>query len=252
MCFHHFKNTHHRITALKISAFIVAFILAIIMASVAYNASRENLKNAQAAQTNYPTKIQNSGFDYPDINLKSVSSNYVIYLCATDGRYVSCGVEKDLLRQVPNWNAFEFGWKSTGSITVSGYPARWSNNIELQEQSDSDNTYCEIVADELGKAVYQDVATTPNALYKWKLDHTSIYSTHNDSMSVLIGTPTSQTPQPARRTKQNKDKRGALGNVGTVITTSCPTKYNAGGNNGKHGIYEERHALNGYWETYEG
>lgn len=180
----------------------------------------DELAPTQASE--YPDHIINGDFEYPGVAVGShPHSTYISPL----GYYLDCNAGGGW-HPIPNWDFALYGWRSTQ--TSYGTDADWlkytTGGSELQRDSHG-NTIGEIVAGQSGKAIYQDIATTPNSIYKWSLDYQSHSANFLDKMSVMIGSTTSQTAQDAWRTTVN-----GLGNktgyVGTVLST--PTTRTSG------------------------
>lgn len=180
----------------------------------------DELAPTQASE--YPDHIINGDFEYPGVAVGShPHSTYISPL----GYYLDCNAGGGW-HPIPNWDFALYGWRSTQ--TSYGTDADWLKytigGSELQRDSHG-NTIGEIVAGQSGKAIYQDIATTPNSIYKWSLDYQSHSANFLDKMSVMIGSTTSQTAQDAWRTTVN-----GLGNktgyVGTVLST--PTTRTSG------------------------
>ena len=136
---------------------------------------------------------------------------------------------------INGWDKSKFGWASTQK--AGNTIQQKANAVELQYDAHADNVYVELCAYEAGTAIYQDLKTTPGALYKVRLKHSSISGAYLDKMQVLIGAPGHETPVEMTRTTVNGhgDK---LNEKSTVIATKVT--------NGN----ERDHA--DQWETYEG
>lgn len=204
---------------------------------------------AQAA----PTAIVNGDFEYAPVkNILNPSSqtSHFAFIYPKLGEYwnrysyrnnlgVASGSWKGWTA-ISGFSEAAFGWKSTEPQSKLGSPYNvYLNSTIVEVQKDvNGNTYAEIVAHTRGHAIYQDIATTPGAVYKWKLDHTSITSSYTDTMSVMIGSTSSQAVQNnIRRTKSNGHD-GGVRNVGNTISTTATNTANTS------------HA--GQWATYEG
>ena len=136
---------------------------------------------------------------------------------------------------INGWDKSKFGWASTQQ--AGNNIQQKANAVELQYDAHADNVYAELCAYEAGTAIYQDLKTTPGALYKVRLKHSSISGAYLDKMQVMIGAPGHETPVEMTRTTVNGhgDK---LNEKSTVIATKVT--------NGN----ERDHA--DQWETYEG
>lgn len=137
---------------------------------------------------------------------------------------------------INGWDKSKFGWTSTQK--AGSNVQQKANAVELQyDDSTADNVYAELCAYEAGTAIYQDIRTVPDTLYKVRLKHASLNSTYLDKMQVMIGTPGHEQPVEMTRTSVNGhgDK---LNEKSTVIATKVTN-----GNNRHHADQ---------WETYEG
>lgn len=129
------------------------------------------------------------------------------------------------------WDRDLFGWRSDDAA------AGHEGVVELQRNTGSKdgsrgNVWAEICAHSVDSYIYQDVATTPGAVYTWHLDHAARNAGTPDSMQVMIGAPGHETPQQATRVASN-DPADTVGETGMTITT-----HGTGQNDG--------------WSTYEG
>lgn len=138
------------------------------------------------------------------------------------------------------WDESRFGWHSTqtdgddprGEQKAGAVEIQWRNFAHLN------NIWAEIVAAQVGTAIYQDIRVTPGNTYHWSLKHQSVSGAN--TMQVLIGEPGKEQPQQAKRTKTNGGS-DQLGAVGTEITT-----------NNKLAYRESNKGAAENWETYEG
>ncbi len=201
-----------------------------------------------------PSQIVNGSFDYPwkSPRLDGAPNENRFRFCyvAPDGRYYTMNNEITYGR----FNGFDrsaFGWTSNDRMDEnSPGEIKLSNIVELQKDKHG-NVYAELVSENTGKSIYQDIATEPGTIYRWSLKHASIYGDHTDKMSVLIGAPGRETVQQANRTSTNGsgDKKGP---VGTVIATTPPdgrssTTVGSGATGGTATI-----DTSGLWESYGG
>ena len=117
---------------------------------------------------------------------------------------------------INGWDKSKFGWASTQQ--AGNNIQQKANAVELQYDAHADNVYAELCAYEPGTAIYQDLKTTPGALYKVRLKHSSISGAYLDKMQVMIGAPGHETPVEMTRTTVNGhgDK---LNEKSTVIAT---------------------------------
>lgn len=190
-----------------------------------------------------PTKLVNGSFDYPTTQQlpgwKAVKGNDT-YI-SQDGRSFftsnQCGAAYSYKwNPIPGFDATRFGWKSTepGYDLDTNLPIP-AQTVQVNFDDQDQNAYGEIEITLPGHAIYQDIATTPGSLYKWRLKHSSLSSAQDDAMEVRIGAPGDETAQEARRITSNGT--GAIGEVGTSIKTH---------NVDADGIYRNS------WETYTG
>lgn len=134
-----------------------------------------------------------------------------------------------------DWDESRFGWHSTQNCDDGGECR--TDAVELQRFGQS-NTWAEIVAAQPDTSIYQDIRVTPGNTYHWSLKHQSVHPAN--TMQVLIGTPGKETPQQAKRTKNNGGG-DQLGAVGVNITTNNELPY-----------WDSNRGAAGNWETYEG
>lgn len=203
---------------------------------------------ANAATTSYPDHIVNGDFEYPrifDNQLKNRADWTAI--APSDGTYLDWSETKDAStaawKPITGFNATTFAWTSTqDSSNYQKDHQQKAGAVELQQDNKTGNYYAELCADQAGTAIYQDIATTPGAVYTWRLKHTSLSSKHVDSMSVMIGAPGKETAQQAYRetVNGNGDK---IGPVGTTIATVTATPPNTTMEVRDHDTQ---------WETYSG
>lgn len=138
------------------------------------------------------------------------------------------------------WDESRFGWRSTqtdgddprGEQKAGAVEIQWRNFAHLN------NIWAEIVAAQVGTAIYQDIRVTPGNTYHWSLKHQSVSGAN--TMQVLIGEPGKEQPQQAKRTKTNGGS-DQLGAVGTEITTNNKLSYR-----------DDAKGATENWETYEG
>ena len=143
----------------------------------------------------------------------------------------------------PGLDAARFAWDSTETEDTGHTNQRHANEVELQADKDSGNTYAELCAYQSGTAIYQDIATTPGIMYKISLKHTSLSKNYVDSMQVLVGPPGRETPVEMTRTAD----RNGLNTVGERSTTVATKASN------ETEIYDyssRRHE--NQWASYEG
>lgn len=221
--------------------------LSVLAAGVMLTAGMAALP-ANAATTSYPDHIVNGDFEYPrifDNQLKNRADWTAI--APSDGTYLDWAETKDAStaawKPITGFNATTFAWTSTqDSSNYQKDHQQKAGAVELQQDNKTGNYYAELCADQAGTAIYQDIATTPGAVYTWRLKHTSLSSKHVDSMSVMIGAPGKETAQQAYRetVNGNGDK---IGPVGTTIATVTATPPNTTMEVRNHDTQ---------WETYSG
>lgn len=189
-------------------------------------------------QTTLPSELINGSFDYPQLSWPSTVTGNWTSIDQDNGRFMS-GLEpcSTVWQPIPDWDRGKFGWQSTQEHPgQQGYCPGVAHAVEIQRDR-SGNVYAEINDSEVGTAIYQDVATTPGAIYSWKIRHASLTQEHDDSLTVNIGEPGHETAQEVTRTVANGhgDQEGP---VGTTITS--------------HVTNTDGRDHEGQWETYEG
>lgn len=196
-----------------------------------------------------PTELVNGSFDYPAGLIAGVSTKYPwddwTVVDPINGRYARhIGIDKDPWAPIPGWDASKFAWKSTQTKGTDWQQI--AQGVELQKDSKTGNQYAELVAGQVGTAIYQDIATIPGVSYRWTLKHASLDRNHLDGMSVMIGEPGKESTQDARRTTVNGNG-DQPGDVGKVISTKV--------SNDAESNHESNHSSrnhDGQWETYTG
>ena len=151
---------------------------------------------------------------------------------------------------INGWDKSKFGWTSTQK--AGSNVQQKANAVELQyDDSTADNVYAELCAYEAGTAIYQDIRTTPGALYKVRLKHASLSSEYLDKMQVLIGADGNE--QPVRMTRvESQNGLDAIGEstASTTISTHASNKAEISWGSGL-GYHSSRNH-DGQWATYEG
>lgn len=192
-----------------------------------------NVKTVADNTSNLPDHLVNGTFDYRgneiiNENQRVYGSHDTTYLAIISAKTGIIG--NPLHSKLDNWDSGKFGWKSNDD--TAGV-----DTVEVQRRNhtpyptNAGNVWGEIAAAKRGKYIYQDIATTPGAMYKWSLKHASRNADQDDSMQVMIGEPGKTVAQQATRTTSNGSDK--TGRIGTTITT--------------HGT-----AQDGKWETYTG
>lgn len=211
--------------------------------------------NAATTTAGLPDHIVNGDFEYPKgllpLNGHTLTGKLSedwwynwTSISPTDGTYLDLATNKQWAATAPwkpisNFNATQFGWKSTQDGTgFSTDSERKAGAVEIQHDYKTGNIYAEMTAAQQHTAIYQDIATTPGAVYTWSLKHASMDGVAANKMSVLIGAPGKETPQEAYRTTVN-GAGDTVGDVGTVIATNVK------------GVGGQRDYSNA-WETYTG
>lgn len=196
-----------------------------------------------------PAELVNGSFDYPAGLIAGASTKYPwddwTVVDPINGRYARhIGVDKDLWAPITGWDASKFAWKSTQTKGTNWQQI--AQGVELQKDSKTGNQYAELVAEQAGTALYQDIATIPGVSYRWELKHASLDRTHLDGMSVMIGEPGKESAQDATRTTVNGNG-DQPGDVGKVISTKVRNKAELGGSSNHSSRNHD-----GQWETYTG
>lgn len=114
--------------------------------------------------------------------------------------------------KIPGFDQSKFGWKSTQTLTEPGVV-----EIQHRETSNPSNLYVELCAFEANTAIYQDVQTVDDSIYRWELKHSAIDSRHVDTMKVLIGPAGKETISPATRIESASGQE--IGETSNVITS---------------------------------
>lgn len=213
---------------------LTAAVILILISSVSFISSHNTKQDANAA----PTSIVNGNFEYaPAKNLLSHvyinSYAYVSidameywnsYACNNGLGYQTDDTWHGWTKLPSSFTAAGFGWSSTQPRLTTVTPHINANSTEIQLDING-NCYGEITTYSKGTAIYQDVATTPGAIYTWELDHCSINNTYVDKMKVLIGPPLNPTPQNAlSRIKSNGYDGGITAiNDGVISTPATNT-----------------------------
>lgn len=149
------------------------------------------------------------------IDMRRGGSRYLTYV-DREGMVMDQG-STDPWRSYPDWDPAPFGWGSGDSV------AGHEGIVELQRKASAPtgsdgNVWAEICAATVDTYIYQDVATTPGAVYTWHLDHAARTEGTPDSMQVMIGAPGHETAQQATRVASN-DPADKVGEAGDTITT---------------------------------
>lgn len=169
-----------------------------------------------SAATTYPRELVNGDFEYP--SMKSLQ-HYFTGIDRNRSQWISNGQGGDLAKwsDIPGGlDTTRFGWSSTQ--TQGAMSEQRANAVELQKATGETTQMGELCASQKGTAIYQDIATTPGALYRIELDHASRYRIHLDQMQVMVGAPGHEQPVEMTRTSSNKygDK---IGEKSTTIAT---------------------------------
>ena len=200
------------------------------------------------ADTQLPDHIVNGDFEYPGGKawMKLPDTADWAGISRKDGKIYAAVAGK--WAAYPGLDAAKFAWDSTETGYGTPKPGTsegqlHTNEVEVQLDGGTHNTYAELCAHQAGTAIYQDIATTPGVMYKIRLKHTSQSKTHADSMQVLIGAPGREMAVEMTRTA---DQNG-LNKVGeqnaTVVTKASNEGYIGGAGSRYH---------DGQWATYEG
>lgn len=167
-----------------------------------------------------PDRLVNGSFEYPNDYPSYCLSNVAIHSLSADGR-MDCvdWIKKDsngkpddskYTQKSFTINGFDqkrFGWRS--SQTANSPDGRGSVELRFSTRDKQDairpnvpetrraNQYSEIVAEQEGAYIYQDIRTVPGHTYHWNLAHASYTNSKDglgkeflnnpDCMSVVIG-----------------------------------------------------------------
>ena len=163
------------------------------------------------------------------IDMRRGGSRYLTYV-DENGMVMDGGLD-GAWRKYAGWDATAFGWKSDDTARDHQGIVELQRHSTAQTGSDG-NVWAEICAQSVDTYIYQDIATTPGAVYTWHLDHAARNAGTPDSMQVMIGTPGHETAQQATRAASN-DPADKVGETSDTITT-----HGTGQSDG--------------WSTYEG
>ncbi|MBB2955832.1 hypothetical protein FHX77_001265 [Bifidobacterium commune] len=171
---------------------------------------------------NMPNRIVNGDFEYPQIGTSDpVLTTIDGYWVNIDPVYGYFGTKYNRYEALPGFCRSRFGWESMETFHLPALNKNDAQRVELQ--SANGNQVGEIVGEEEGKGIYQDVRTVPGAIYKWRLRHSSFDQTHVDVMNVMIGPANGTlTAQNAVRVSVN-GAGDEVGPVGTRIATKVAT-----------------------------
>ena len=206
-----------------------------------------------------PTELVNGDFEYPgaDVlsqNLRDKKRNWwgvsrkdkMVYESDNPTKWVSLPSTFDSDR---------FAWDSSEAGKTSGVQegsSQWhTNEVELQRDSRTGNMYAELSPYQAQSSIHQYIRTTPGALYKVRLKHTSLSSEYLDKMQVLIGADGNE--QPVRMTRvESQNGLDAIGEstASTTISTHASNKAEISWGSGL-GYHSSRNH-DGQWATYEG
>ena len=174
-----------------------------------------------------PDRIVNGDFSYPNIIEYAEPTSLILgeyarwgYVIPSNGTVETDRQTGSKAAKIRDWDAAKFGWRSDSpSGGVSAFSA---GTVEIQQdvKQDVGEQFAEIVAEQDKYAIYQDIATVPGTYLVWTLKHAPRGyqgASDSDSMQVLIGSTSKQTPQEAERTTSNGT--GKVGEKSTTITT---------------------------------
>ena len=200
------------------------------------------------ADTQLPDHIVNGDFEYPGGKawMKLPDTADWAGISRKDGKIYAAVAGK--WAAYPVLDAAKFAWDSTETGYGTPKPGTsegqlHTNEVEVQLDKGTNNTYAEMCAHQAGTAIYQDIATTPGVMYKIRLKHTSQSKMHADSMQVLIGPPGREMAVEMARTA-DQNGLNKVGEQGTTIVTKAS---NEGYIEGAGSRYHD-----GQWATYEG
>jgi hypothetical protein len=183
----------------------------------------------------YPDHLVNGGFDYPAVQEVSGmrdQGNWTT-IDPMHGRYYD-SLKKTWVG-ITGFDRSRFAWDSSQKDGEA--VEQRAHAVEIQQEDFTGNMYAELCADQAGTAIFQNISTVPGAVYRIRLDHASLNSSHLDSMQVLVGPDMGHlTAVPMTRLTSNGSD--PTGPVGTTIAT---TASNTG---------DRDHS--GQWETYQG
>lgn len=186
-----------------------------------------------------PDHIVNGDFNYKGQESSAFQTDFYNYTnvdpATGDGEggrgLDSQGKENGTWKHIPGFDASEFGWKSTQTDT---YVNGRAHIVEIQRSKAKDNMYAEITASQADTYIYQDVSTTPGAVYTIRLRHSKRdqMASHRETMQVMVGAPGNEQAITMTRLKSD---------VGNPVGVSSTTIESPGTN-----------GWGGTWDTYAG
>lgn len=164
-------------------------------------------RDKATAKSSLPDHIVNGSFDYPACP-DGKNSCDVDPTTGWGGFYVDYGRK---FMPIPDWDRSKFGWDSSQEgLRPDQQPnshQKLQHCVQIGNKPNNNgqkmNRFAEIIAETPDEYIYQDIATTPGVMYRWRLKHASEDASHVDSMQVMIGSPGRETAQDATRTTSN-------------------------------------------------
>ncbi|WP_165253363.1 InlB B-repeat-containing protein [Adlercreutzia sp. ZJ304] len=225
---------------------------ALLVASCIPVVALSSIQAAEAAAA-LPTKLENGRFNYPI--LQSGTSDAFTnknwnYLPLQNFSYDGEIWLDDVPDEDFGWDSYDIDmeWFYHKGSSTDEYGIWPSHGVRIQKSEG--NQYALLFGNDgysqsstnywkgYALSMEQKLATTPGTLFVWKFKHQARNATHAENVYMTIGW-NNAVKQGAYRISQNVDKRGALGYVGTTMTTYCPSK-------------TSNYAQGAYWETYQG
>lgn len=210
---------------------------------------------ANAAETtSLPIALVNGDFEYPANVIDGVTDDHPwdswTVIQPDTGTRLEHPSSGDQWVPVPDWDRSRFAWTSDQTEDQND-PNGWTveHGVELQKDWDG-NQYAEIVAQQTGKAIHQDINTMHDTatVYTVRLKHASQTNRYLDRMQVLIGAPGHE--QPVTMTRETSNGNGdKVGESSDVIATRVSNEPD-----GNYPADTNRTSRNhaGQWETYVG
>ena len=200
--------------------------------------------------------LVNGDFEYPGVNVLSKNrydeKDYNWWGVSRKDKMVYDPSHETQWVSLPStFDSDRFAWDSTEVAGVQNGSSQWhTNEVELQRDSRTGQTYAELCAYQAHTSIRQYIHTTPGTLYKVRLKHASLSRDYLDKMQVLVGPAGNE--QPVRMTRvESQNGLDATGESTASTTVSTHASNEMEIKDGQGTPYSSRNH-NGQWATYEG
>lgn len=200
--------------------------------------------------------LVNGDFEYPGANVLSKNrydeKDYNWWGVSRKDKMVYDPSHETQWVSLPStFDSDRFAWDSTEVAGVQNGSSQWhTNEVELQRDSRTGQTYAELCAYQAHTSIRQYIRTTPGTLYKVRLKHASLSRDYLDKMQVLVGPAGNE--QPVRMTRvESQNGLDATGESTASTTVSTHASNEMEIKDGQGTPYSSRNH-NGQWATYEG